>query len=165
MNLDSHLLVQHYFILFETDTSRRKFLFFVPRLSQDEETFYSSFSSNFLYRFDCVLTIVPRFLPSFLKMACYFRSRLGVIMVHMTRMPISNNSTTFYTVFIFFKCSTNWATDKFWVSCAILDSSLASVLFYARISKVESVLWELCMESARQSNRESWLDICACYAT
>ena len=82
-----------------------------------------------------------------------------------TRMPISNNSTTFYTVFIFFKCSTNWAIDKFWVSCAILDSSLASVLFYARISKVESVLWELCMESARQSNRESWLDICACYAT
>ena len=85
MNLESHLLVQHYFILFETDTSRRKFLFFVPRLSQDEETFYSSFSSNFLYRFDCVLTIVPRFLPSLLKMACYFRLRLGVIMVHMMR--------------------------------------------------------------------------------
>ena len=47
----------------------------------------------------------------------------------------------------------------------MLDSSLESALFYARISKVESVLWELCMESARQSNRESWLDICACYAT
>lgn len=85
MNLESHLLVQHYFILFETDTSRRKFLFFVPRLSQDEEAFYSSFSSNFLYRFDCVLTIVPRFLPSLLKIARYFRSRLGVIMVHMMR--------------------------------------------------------------------------------